>query len=45
MRRALRISAWTVGALLSVIVVLGAVVLIGGNTMRDAPSSNAWSTG
>src|SRR5882672_5268457 len=32
MRRALRISAWTVGALLLVIVALSAVVLIGGNT-------------
>ena len=34
MRRALQITAWTVGSVLLLIVVLAAAVLIGGNTAR-----------
>ena len=34
MRRAWRIGAWTVGALLTVIVALSALVLLAGNTVR-----------
>ena len=34
MRRALQITAWTVGSVLLLVVVLAAAVLIGGNTAR-----------